>query len=330
MSRPHPPVPTPSASAPSAPGGGPARAPAPPPAISPWTALIVAVVAVSWAGPLVRLADAPALSIAAWRMVFSMVLIGAVVASRRSLLLGVRLTAREWALAVFSGVLLAGHFWSWIASLGYTSVASSVVIVSLQPFIVALLSALLLSEHPTRAQWLGILIAVAGAVMVGWGDFSLGPDALFGDALAFLAAWLVAGYYLAGRVLRRKLDIWAYIGIVYGIAGVVLVLAVLLSPASPMVGFPPSTWWVFLALAAGPMMLGHTGVNYAIRYVPAYVANLFMLGEPIGATLIAWWLPAIAEIPPQQTLIGGVLILSGIALGSGIWSRVFNGRKTAS
>ena len=303
------------------------RADAPGPMVSPWTALIVAVVAVSWAGPLVRLADAPALSIAAWRMVFAMVFIGAVVAGRGSLLLGVRLSAKEWALAVLSGVLLAGHFWSWIASLDYTSVASSVVIVSLQPFIVALLSAMLLAEHPTRIQWIGIVIAVGGAVMVGWGDFTLGPAALFGDALAFLAAWLVAGYYLIGRVLRRKLDLWAYMGVVYGIAAIVLVLAVLLSPAAPLVGFPASAWWVFLALAAGPMMLGHTGINYAIRYVPAYVANLFLLGEPIGATLIAWLLPAIAEVPPPQTLVGGVVILCGIALGSGFWSRAFRGRR---
>jgi drug/metabolite transporter (DMT)-like permease len=221
-------------------------------------------------------------------------------------------------LAVAGGVLLAGHFWSWIASLRYTSVASSVVLVSLQPFIVAGLSALLLSEHPTRRQWTGILIGVAGAMVVGWGDFALGPTALLGDALAFLAAWLVAGYFLVGRVLRRKLDLWAYVGVVYGIAALALLVAVAWSPDAPLTGFAATDWWVFVALAAGPMMLGHTGVNYAIRYVPAYVANLFLLGEPIGATLIAWLLPAIAEVPPPQTLVGGGLILAGIALGSGI------------
>lgn len=256
-----------------------------------------------------------------------MAFIGLVVGARGSLLLGVRLSGREWALAVLSGVLLAGHFWSWIASLSYTSVASSVVLVSLQPFIVAVLSAVLLAEYPTRTQWIGILVAMVGAMTVGWGDFALGADALFGDALAFLAAWLVAGYYLIGRVLRRKLDLWAYIAVVYGIAAVVLVGAVLTSADSPLVGFPPATWWVFVALAAGPMMLGHTGVNYAIRYVPAYVANLFLFGEPIGATLIAWLLPAISEVPPPQTLVGGVLILCGIALGSGVWSKAFSARR---
>ncbi len=293
----------------------------PPPAVSPWLALVVAVAAISWAGPLVRLATAPALSVAAWRMVFSMAFIGVVLAARGSVLKGARLTGREWAWAVTGGLLLAGHFWSWIASLRYTTVASSVVLVSLQPFIVAVLSAVLLSERPTRRQWLGIAVAMAGAMTVGWGDFALGPRALFGDALAFLAAWLVAGYYLIGRVLRRKLDLWAYVAVVYGVAAVALLAAVAVTPGSPMVGFPLGDWLVFLALAAGPMMLGHTGVNYAIRYVPAYVANLFLLGEPIGATLIAWLLPAIAEIPPPQTLAGGALILLGIALGTGVRAR---------
>lgn len=289
----------------------------------------MAVLAVSWAGPLVRLTTAPALSVAAWRMVLSMVLIGLVVGGRGSLLRGVRLSGREWALAVGAGILLAGHFWSWIASLRFTSVASSVVLVSLQPFIVALLSALLLRERPTRAQWIGILVAVGGAVTVGWGDFALGARALFGDALAFLAAWLVAGYYLVGRVLRRKLDLWAYIAVVYGIAAIVLSGAVLASPEVPFTGFPTGDWLVFLALAAGPMMLGHTGVNYAIRYVPAYVANLVLLGEPIGATLIAWLLPAIAEVPPPQTLVGGALIVLGIALGTRAGARSRPARMNA-
>ncbi len=286
------------------------------PGVSPWLALVVAVLAISWAGPLVRLATAPALSVAAWRMAFSMAFIGAVLAWRGSLMGGVRLTVREWAWAVAGGVLLAGHFWSWIASLRFTTVASSVVLVSLQPFIVALLSTVLLDERPSRRQWMGIAVAMGGAMAVGWGDFALGPTALLGDALAFLAAWLVAGYYLIGRVLRRKLDLWTYVAIVYGIAALVLLAAAAATSGAPLTGFPVGDWLVFLALAAGPMMLGHTGVNYAIRYVPAYVANLFLLGEPVGATLIAWLLPAIAEIPPPQTLLGGLLILVGIVLGT--------------
>lgn len=298
---------------PETPGQAPAAHEA---ALSPWLALIVATAAISWAGPLVRLAEAPALSVAAWRLIFSMALIAVVFVVRGAPETGIRLTGREWVMAVFAGVLLAGHFWSWIASIRYTTVASSVVLVSLQPFIVAVLSAALLDERPTRRQWSGIAVAVAGAAWIGWGDFALGGTALFGDALAFLAAWLVSGYYLVGRVLRRKLDLWSYVAVVYGVTALLLLIAVLVTPGAPLVGFRSADWWIFLALAAGPMMLGHTGVNYAIRYVPAYVANLFILGEPLGATLIAWLLPAIREIPPLQTLVGGALILLGIVVGT--------------
>jgi len=160
-----------------------------------------------------------------------------------------------------------------------------------------------------------------GAAVVGWGDLALGGEALLGDALAFGAAWLVAGYFVVGRRLRAKLELWHYIAVVYGVAALALGLAVALTPGVDFLGYPTGDWWVFLALAAGPMMLGHTGVNYAIRYIPAYVANLALLGEPLLATLIAWWLPAIREVPPTRTLLGGLLILAGIALGSGWWRR---------
>jgi len=110
------------------------------------------------------------------------------------------------------------------------------------------------------------------------------------------------------------MDLWWYIGIIYGIAAVVLMGAALLIPDVAVTGYGRQDWLVFAALAAGPMMLGHTLVNYALRYLRAYIANLALLGEPVGATLIAWLLPAIAEVPGPQTLVGGLLILSGIGL----------------
>lgn len=148
------------------------------------------------------------------------------------------------------------------------------------------------------------------------GDFTLGGTALIGDGLAILASIMAAGYFSIGRSLRQKLDLWAYTGLVYGVAAVVLSVGVLSSPQTPFTGYPAQDWAVFLALAAVPMMIGHTGINYALRYLPAYVANLASLGEPVGATIIAWALPAIGETPPLQTLFGGLLILFGIALGT--------------
>jgi drug/metabolite transporter (DMT)-like permease len=287
--------------------GVPVQAPFPPAA-----ALVIAVVAVSWAGPLVRFTEAPALVVAAWRLVLSTALIFTVLVLRGGPV--PRLAPRDWMLAATAGVFLALHFWSWIASLDLTTVSSSVVLVSTQPVFVALLSGVFLGEAATRAQWLGIGVAVAGAAVIAWGDFALGGQALLGDLLALAGAVFVSIYYVIGRRLRAQLDLWWYIGIIYGIAAAVLMAAALLAPGVSVTGYGGRDWLVFAALAAGPMMLGHTLVNYALRYVRAYMANLALLGEPVGATLIAWLLPAIGEVPGPQTLAGGLLILTGIAL----------------
>ena len=269
----------------------------------------------SWGGPLVRYATAPPLAVAAWRVAFSALLIAAIVVMRDRGATVRSLSGRDWVAAVASGLFLAAHFWSWIASLSYTTVASSVVLVSTQPIFVAVLSVLFLGERPQRAQWLGIGVAVAGAVVIGWGDFAGGPEPLLGDLLAVAGAVFVSFYYVIGRRLRQRMDLWSYTGVVYGVAATVLLVASAGHPGVAVFDHPGTDWLVFLALAAGPMMVGHTGVNYALRYVRAYVANLALLGEPIGATLLAWWLPGIEERPSSQLLAGGALILAGIALG---------------
>jgi drug/metabolite transporter (DMT)-like permease len=283
------------------------------PALPPALVLLVAVSAMSIAGPLVRFSSAPALVIAAWRLTFSVAFIALVLGFRQRAWRGVRLSASEWLQATLAGLLLAGHFWSWIASLDLTTVSSSVVLVSTQPIFVATLSTFLLHEPATRRQWTGILIAVAGAFVIGWGDFGRGGTALVGDLLAVAGAVFVSGYYIIGRHLRQKLDLWLYIGIVYGVAAAAFLLLGALHPGVALAPWPARDWLIFLVLAAGPMMLGHTGMNYALRYVRAHVANLALLGEPVGATLIAWLL--LDELPGVQTFIGAALILGGVALG---------------
>jgi drug/metabolite transporter (DMT)-like permease len=272
----------------------------------------------SWAGPLVKFATAPAAVVSAWRLVFSVAFIALVLAIRRTSPAAFRLSRKEWLLATAAGVFLALHFWTWIASLKFTTVASSVVLVSMQPIFVATMSAALLQERASRRQWMGIFVACAGAGVIGISD--AGGDAarsvLLGDALALAGALFVSGYYVIGRGLRQRLDLWVYIAIVYGIAAIVLVLIAGLDLNTDLTGYPARDWWIFAALAAGPMMLGHTGVNYALRYVPAYVANIAIMGEPVGATIIAWSLPALREVPGPGMLFGGLLILAGILLGS--------------
>lgn len=278
--------------------------------------LALALIGISFAGPLVRLSHAHPLAIALWRLGFSLVIIAAALVLTGSWRQLSRLDRRGAGVAMGAGVMLAVHFWTWNASIALTSVAASVVLVNTQPAAVALLSAFWLREPPTRRQWIGIAIAMLGALVVAWPELS-GPAsapssrALLGDLLAVAGAVTGACYFVAGRRLRSSLDIWPYVAVVYGTCFVVLIVFAAAVHA-PVMGQPPRELAIFAALAVGPMLLGHTGLNWALRYLPAYVVNLTLLGEPVGATLLAATLPGIREVPGVATFAGGALILVGV------------------
>lgn len=278
--------------------------------------LALALLGISLAGPLIRLSGAHPLAIATWRLGFSLVVIVGFLAATGQWRQWRDLTRREVALACGAGALLALHFWSWNTSVTLTTVAASVVLVNTQPVVVALLSSIWLHEHPAPRQWVGIGVAMAGAIVIALPDVLAqgvggGSRALLGDLLAVVGAITAAIYFVTGRRLRSALDLWAYVGLVYGACFVVLLVlcAVMSVPLAPQ---PPRELGIFLALALGPMLLGHTGLNWALRYLPAYVVNLTLLGEPVGATLLAAAIPAIGEVPGVATLVGGALILAGV------------------
>jgi drug/metabolite transporter (DMT)-like permease len=276
----------------------------------------LAMVGISFAAPLIRYSSAHPLVIALWRLVFSLALIIAFLIPQRGWRQWRQLDRRGMALALGAGVMLALHFWSWNSSLQYTTVAASVVLVNTQPVIIAALSAAWLREAPSRGQWSGIALAMLGALVIVLPDLRSGAGlgserALFGDLLALAGAVTAALYYLTGRRLRRTLDLWPYVALVYG-ACLATLVAIALAIDAPILPQPAREWWIFAALAAGPMMLGHTGMNWALRYLPAYSVNLTTLAEPLGATLLAAALPGIREVPPLATLAGGVLVLLGI------------------
>jgi drug/metabolite transporter (DMT)-like permease len=218
---------------------------------------------------------------------------------------------------LLSGLLLALHFWSWIASLRFTTVASSVVLVSLKPVFAWGIAAAWLHEQPTRAEAWGIALAVIGASLIGVGDARLSPGALGGDVLALLGALTGAGYYVIGRRARQTVGIWRYATAVYAVAAAALALLAL-ARSMPLVGFAGRDWTVFGAMAVGPMLVGHTGMNYALRHFRATTVNVAALGEPVGASVIAWLVPAIHEVPPPSAVVGGVLVLAGIGLSLGV------------
>jgi len=272
------------------------------------------VLNVSLAAILIRLAQSGAhsLAIAAWRLTLATLVLTPIVLATRMPELR-RLSRREWGLMAASGALLAIHFASWITSLAYTSVAASVALVSTTPIFVGLASRLLLREPLSRPMVAALAIATLGSVTIGFGDLGRNTHQVLGDALALVGAISGAGYFLIGRRLRRRLSLLAYVYPVYGTAAVVLVAWLLVSghPALPTTA---KTWTWILLMALGPQLLGHSALNWALRYLSATYVTIATLVEPIGSTLLAWLL--LGETPPVLTIGGGAIVLAAIVTAS--------------
>ena len=277
--------------------------------------LAMGTVAVSFASVLIRLAQAAGmgtLSIAAWRLLFaSLILVPYAWLTRREELRS--LSRREWVLLGVSGFFLGLHFATWIGSLGYTSVASSVVLVSMGPVFVGLGSWLFLRERPGLLLSLGIVLAAVGSVVISWGDLGQGEDQLLGDLLALAGAVMVAGYLMIGRMVRGRLSLATYVTVVYGGAMLTL-LAIVLVGRQPMLGFQPVAYVWVLGLALGPQIVGHSTLNWALRYLSATFVSIVTLAEPIGSGLLAYLI--LGEAVTVSTLVGGVLVLAGIYIAS--------------
>ncbi|MDB2225740.1 DMT family transporter [Halorubrum ezzemoulense] len=282
------------------------------PAVSPKAALATAVAAVSAGAILVRLSEAPSSVAAFYRVLFTTVPLGAVAAWRYRADLA-RIRPRDLAFAALSGVALAVHFAAWFESLRWTSVAASVTLVQAQPVFVALGAWLLLRERVTRRMAAGIAVAVGGMVSMSFGDFlsgvAVGPRPLYGNALALTGAVAAAGYVLAGRSLRQRISLVPYVTVVYGVCVLVL-LSFVLAAGHPLTGYPPREWLLFVGLAAGPGLLGHTVLNWALAHLESSVVSVSLLGEPVGATLLA--VAFLSETPTPATVVGGCVVLLGI------------------
>jgi len=277
----------------------------------PMAALAVAVAAVSTSAILVRWSGAPSVVKALYRVLFTVLLLAPVAVRDRAALS--RLSGRDLLLAGAAGVALAAHFAVWFESLRFTSVAAAVTLVQSQPLFVAAGAALLLEERIGPRKALGIAVAIAGMVVMSVGDLlgggGTGGPPLFGEALAVLGAVMAAGYVLAGRSLRQRVPLIPYVTVVYSVCVLVL-LAVALGQGAPLVGYPPREYLLFLGMAVGPGILGHTVVNWALAHLESSVVSVSLLGEPVGSTVLA--LVLLAEVPGLPTVAGGAVVLGGI------------------
>ena len=283
-----------------------------PPALNPYLGLLIATLAVSCSAILIKASTSPPLVIATYRLVITTALL-LPLARRAGLapLRGLDRRARGW--IVLSGVLLALHFATWTASLAYTSVASSVLFVTVHPVLVALAVYVVYGERTGRLALAGIALTLLGSAVVAGGDIRLGGQALRGDLLAFAGAITFAGYLVIGSGARRHLDTLAYSVPVYGLCAVVLAALSLLF-RQPLTAFTGADLLVFLGLALIPTLAGHLLYNWALRYLPATAVSVSFLGEPVGASLLALLL--LGQRLPLTTLCGGAVIMAGVWLAA--------------
>jgi drug/metabolite transporter (DMT)-like permease len=289
--------------------------------------ILIAILAVSTASIFIRFAQGegvPSLVIAAYRLTIASLVLAPIAMIRHRMEL-CALTRKELLLGLLSGIFLALHFATWITSLEYTTVASSVVLVSTSPLWVALLGPVFVHEKPTVFVILGMILALIGGTVIALSDACtweaglacpstaefLQGKAMWGNFLALAGAWTVTGYLLIGRRLRAKISLVPYIFIVYGIAAVVLIV-ILLASGKPFFGYTPIAYlWLFL-LAFIPQLIGHSTYNWALRYMPAAFVAVTTLGEPIGSTILAFII--LQEQPGWIKIVGGIFILAGIYL----------------
>lgn len=280
------------------------------------------VIAVAFAAIFIRLAGdegAPSVVIATYRLCLAALIIAPIALTRAGKELR-QLSRNQILLAVCSGVFLALHFALWIASLRYTSVTSSVVLVAISPIFVAVASFLLFHEKITRRILIGIAVSIAGAIIIGFNSWEIGGDSLKGSLLAFLGALAVTGYFLIGRKLRQKMGLLSYIFLTYTSAAVVLLVWSVIVGGS-LTGYSGKAYLMFVLLALVPQLLGHSSLNWSLRSVPATMVTIAVLGEPIGASILAFAI--LGEAPTVAETVGGVLILGGIALA---FSKSQNGK----
>jgi len=294
---------------------------------SPLTAIpicIAAVLAVSTGSIFVRLAQdhAPSLVIAAYRLTLCTLVLTPFALARGTSELK-SLTRRDLGLAALAGAFLALHFATWIASLEFTSVASSVVLVCTSPLFVALLAPWFLKEPLTRRVAWGVGVTVAGGMVIGLTDTGgppaagAGPggSALLGNGLALAGAAAMAGYLLVGRSLRPKVSLLTYIFLAYGFAAGMLILLLAVTGHAPF-GYSGEAYLWFVLLALVPQLIGHSTFNWTLRFLPTASVAVLVLGEPVGTILLA---TVFLQEPPEGIQIAGAaMILAGIYLVSAV------------
>lgn len=278
--------------------------------------MVIGIVAISFSSIFIKWSSAPASVQGMYRLLFTSLLMlpfarpysGAVVALRK----------KDWLLLGLSGMMLALHFLLWMGSLKFTSVASSTMIMALEPVFIMLGAYVLYKEKSSASAMLGLAIAIFGVAFIGWGDIGLSSDNVKGDLLSIGGTAAVAAHMLLGQKLVARMPSYLYSLIVFLSASASFAVYNLLSGIT-FFGYPPKEWGIFLLLAIVPTVFGHILFNWLLQYASATTVSMSILGEPVGASLLAYLL--LGEQLTGLQWAGGLLVMGGLAV------YLYTGRK---
>lgn len=270
--------------------------------------LLTGIVAISFSAIFVKWSSAPASIQGMYRLLLTSLLMLPFAPKYGEEIKAI--SRKEWLLLGASGFMLALHFLLWMGSLKYTSVASSTMIMSLEPVFIMAGSFLLYKERSAVSAILGLAVAICGVCLIGWGDVGLSPDNVKGDLLSIGGTAAVAVHLLIGKKLVARIPSYLYSLIVFILAGAVFAVYNGVSGIS-FFDYPPREWEIFVLLAVVPTVFGHILFNWLLQYTSATTVSMSILGEPVGASILAFIL--LGERLTGLQWSGGVLVLGGLA-----------------
>lgn len=275
---------------------------------NPKVLVVIAVIFASFSSVFNKLSNMPAMILVAYRLGFAvLILLPAVL--KNSIPELKKVDKKSMTLCVFSGIFLALHFIAWTASINYTSVASAVVLVNVNPIFIVIGSYFIFKQRVSKKAVMGIFVAFIGCVIVSVGDSTLGTNIIYGDILALTGALFAAGYFLIGQFVRQRLSVSAYTFLVYTSSFITLVILSFITK-TPLYPYPIRELIIALSLAVFCTMFGHSIFNWSLQYVSATFVSTTSLGAPVAATL--WAFLIFKEIPTPWQIGGSLIIVSGI------------------
>lgn len=277
-----------------------------------YTVLALGVLAISTSAIFVRLADAPSAITAFYRLfITTLILLPVVLFSREKRQELKELTGKQWILSIIAGILLGVHYILWFESLNYTSVASSTVLVTLQPLFTILYAYIFLHEKQSIAGLAGCAIALSGSFLISYGDFQLGAEAFAGDMMALLAAAIISFYFFIGQFIRKNTSATVYSVLGFGSSSLFLAVYALINDQS-FFNYSDKTWLSFIGIALIATVFGQFILNLLLRWLPATSISMSILGEPVGTCILAFFI--LNESINLRQGAGMLIILCGLGL----------------